>query len=108
MICTSPCGMVRLLVNSTLVRTNATTVKVTYTISNTGTATANNAVLTTATLGPTAGTPLPQNVGSIAAGASSAPFDLFFNTSATGTATLTLGGNYTGGTFSAGKRVTIP
>ena len=107
-VCTSPCGMVRLLVNSTLVRTNATTVKVTYTISNTGTATANNVVLTTATLGPTPGTTLPQNVGSIAAGATSAPFDVFFNTSATGNATLTLGGNYTGGTFSAGKRVTIP
>lgn len=107
-VCTTPCGMVRLIVNSALQRINPSTVKVTYTISNTGTATANNVMLTTATLAAVNGTPLPQNVGNIAAGATWPPIDVFFTTAATGNATLTLGGTYTGGTFSAGKRVNIP
>lgn len=107
--CTTPCGQVRLVVTSTLTRVNANTVKATYSIKNTGTIVANNVMLTNAKLGTTVGTTLPQNVGAIAPGASSGFFDVFFtNTSPGASTTLTLGGTYTGGTFSSTKPVTVP
>ncbi len=108
-VCTTPCGIVRLVVTSTLSCVNPTTVKATYQISNTGTAAANNVMLTTAQLGTVTGTPLPQAVGNIPAFGSSGFFDVFFSPSpAPGASTLKLGGTYTGGTFSNTKRVTVP
>ena len=67
--------------------------------------------LTTATLGATTGTPLPQNLGAIAAGGSST-----FTVSFPGSAGLDgagvsekYSGTYTGGSFSASVRsVTLP
>jgi hypothetical protein len=97
------------VVTSTLSCVNPTTVKATYQISNTGTAAANNVMLTTAQLGTVNGTPLPQAVGNIPAFGASAFFDVFFSPSpAPGASTLKLGGTYTGGTFSNTKRVTVP
>jgi subtilisin-like proprotein convertase family protein len=108
-VCTTPCGIVRLVVTSTLSCVNPTTVKATYQISNIGTADANNVMLTMAQLGTVTGTPLPQAVGNIPAFGSSGFFDVFFSPSpAPGASTLKLGGTYTGGTFSNTKRVTVP
>jgi hypothetical protein len=106
--CTTPCGMIRLVVNSSISRVNATTVKATYSIQNIGTAQADNVQMTTAKLGVTNGGPLPF-VGNIPANNTSPSFDVFFTNSTPGAVTtLTLGGTYTGGTFSTTKKVTIP
>lgn len=108
-VCTTPCGEVRLVVNSSLARVDATTVRATYRVENRGTVAANNVQLTVALLGATSGTPLPQAIGSIAPGATSASFDVFFTNSTPGaSSTLKLNGTYTGGTFGSTKRVTIP
>ncbi len=108
-VCTTPCGIVRLVVTSTLTRVNATTVKATYRVQNTGTVTANSVQLTNAKLGVAVGSPLPQALGSIAPGAFSAFTDVFFTNSTPGGNTiLQLSGNYTGGTFSSTKPVTVP
>jgi subtilisin-like proprotein convertase family protein len=107
--CTANCGNVRLVVTSTLTRVNATTVKATYRVQNTGTILASNVQLTNAKLGVTVGSPLPQAVGSIPPGNFSSFFDVFFTNSTPGAnTTLTLSGNYTGGTFSSTKPVTVP
>jgi subtilisin-like proprotein convertase family protein len=107
--CTTPCGMARLVVTSTLTRDNGTTVRATYRIENTGTVQADNVQLTTAQLGSTNGTPLPQSLGSIPPGGFSAFSDVFFTNSTPGaSSTLRLNGTYIGGTFSSTKRVTIP
>jgi hypothetical protein len=104
----SPCGGVRLVVTSTLTRTSPTNVLANYTVQNIGSTTAANVMLTTAKLGSTNGTPLPQSLGNIAPGGS-ASGDVNFTNSSPGTAsTLTLGGSYTGGSFSSTKRVTVP
>jgi subtilisin-like proprotein convertase family protein len=107
--CTTPCGMARLVVTSTLTRDNGTTVRATYRVENTGTVQADDVQLTTAQLGATNGTPLPQSLGSIPPGGFSAFSDVFFTNSTPGaSSTLRLNGTYTGGTFSSTKRVTIP
>jgi hypothetical protein len=65
-------------------------------------------MLTTAQLGSTNGTPLPQSVGDIAPGAISSPLDVFFtNPSAGGSVMLRLNGDYAGGNFTSSRRVTI-
>jgi hypothetical protein len=107
-VCTVPCGLVRLVVTSTLTRIDATTVRVRYQIQNTGTVLASNVQMTSIKLGVTNGTPLAL-VGNIAPGATSAPFDAFFTNSTPGAnTTLKLGGTYTGGSFSSTKPVTVP
>jgi hypothetical protein len=103
----SPCGIVRLVTSSTLVRTSPSTVQSIITVTNTGTLPANNVMLTTAMLGSTSGTPLPQSLGTINPG-SSATATVNFATSSTGPSTQTTGGTFTGGTFSSTKRVSIP
>jgi len=106
-VCTNPCGIVRLVTSSTLTRTSPSNVLANITVSNIGTLSAANVMLTTATLGGTPGTPLPQSLGTIAPGAS-VNTTVSFATMSTGPSTLVLGGTYTGGTFSSTKRVTIP
>jgi subtilisin-like proprotein convertase family protein len=106
--CTTPCGDVRLVVTSTLTRPTAGTVQASYSVQNIGTTTANNVMLTTAKLGSTNGTPLPQSLGNIAPGGSVASTVIFANSTPGASSTLILGGTYTGGTFSSTKRVTIP
>jgi hypothetical protein len=104
----TPCGVVRLVVSSTLVRTSSTTVQATLNIQNIGTLPANNAMLTTAKLGMTVGTPLPQALGSIGPGSSVSTTVTFTNSTPGAASTLTAGGTYTGGTYSSTIRVTIP
>lgn len=108
-VCTTPCGIVRLVVTSTISRVNATQVKVTYQVKNIGTVIANDVTLTGATLGATNGGPLPSFIGDLPPDIQSPPFDVFFTNSTPGTSTtLKLNGTYMGGTFSSSKRVTIP
>jgi subtilisin-like proprotein convertase family protein len=106
--CTTPCGQVRLDATSTLTRTNSTTVSAAITITNIGSLTANSVVLNTARLGATSGTPLPQNLGNIAPGASVTVNVSFTNSTPGANSTLSVGGTFTGGQFSSNKRVTIP
>ena len=109
-ICNTACDIVRLVVTSTLARDNATTVRATYTVQNIGRVTANNVMLTTAMLGSAnTTTTLPQLLGNLGPGQTSAPMAVLFTNSTPGaSSTLKLGGTYDGGTFSSTKRVTIP
>ena len=107
-VCTANCGGVRLVVTSTLTRTSSSNVQASYTVTNTGTLPADNVMLTTANLGSTVGTPLPQSLGSIAPGSSASSVVNFNNSTPGAASTLSLGGTYTGGTFSSTRRVTIP
>ena len=106
--CTIPCGGVRLTVTSTLTRADSTHVSSTVTVQNIGSVTANNVMLTSARLGSTIGTPLPQSLGNIAPGASVSSTVAFVNATPGASTTLTLAGTYDGGTFSSSKRATIP
>ncbi len=106
--CTVPCGSANIVVTSTLSRMNATTVVANITLQNIGAVTANNVMLTTAKLGATNGTPLPQSVGTLAPGATANKTVSFTNSTPGASSTLVIGGTYTGGSFSTTKRVTIP
>jgi len=83
----------------------------TITVTNSGTGPASNVTLNSATLGSATGSPLPQDIGSIAAGHSST-----FTVSFPGSAGLNgagvaekYAGTYTGGSFSASVRsVALP
>ncbi|HEY6120061.1 MAG TPA: hypothetical protein VIV66_08890, partial [Pyrinomonadaceae bacterium] len=88
-------------------RTGPSTVQAVITIQNIGALTASNTMLTTAQLGATSGTPLPQSLGAIAPGAS-VMATVNFNNSTPGASTLRAAGTYTGGTFSSNARVTVP
>jgi subtilisin-like proprotein convertase family protein len=107
-VCTTPCGDVRLVVTSSLSRPASSTVAANVTVQNIGSTTANNVKLTTAKLGATNGTPLPQSLGNLAPGGSVSTTVFFSNSTPGASSTLTVGGTYTGGTFSSTKRVTIP
>ncbi|MBA3513667.1 MAG: carboxypeptidase regulatory-like domain-containing protein, partial [Pyrinomonadaceae bacterium] len=107
-VCTTNCSIVRLVVTSVLTRTDLTTVRADYTVQNIGTLPANNTILTIAKLGSTDGTPLPQPLGTIPPGGSASGGVNFTNSSPGAASTLTLGGTYTGGSFSSTKRVTVP
>jgi hypothetical protein len=104
----APCGGVRLVVKSSLVRVDPTTVQAAITVENIGTLPANTSVLSSAKLGSTNGTPLPQSLGSIAPGGSATATVQFSNSTPGASSTLSAGGTYSGGTFSATKRVTVP
>jgi len=104
----APCGGVRLVVKSTLARTDSSTVQATITVENIGTLPADATTLTTAKLGATNGTPLPQSLGSIGPGSSASTTVNFTNSTPGASSTLSAGGTYTGGTFSGTKRVTVP
>ena len=83
------------------------TVKVT----NNGTGAASNVTLTGAALGSVSGTPLPQTLGTLAAGGGSATVTVNFPASAgaNGAAVVEkISGSYTGGTFSASVHATLP
>jgi hypothetical protein len=83
------------------------TVKVT----NNGTGAASNVTLTGAALGSVSGTPLPQTLGTLAAGGGSATVTVNFPASAgaNGAAVVEkISGSYTGGTFSSSVHATLP
>jgi rhamnogalacturonan endolyase len=81
------------------------------TITNYGNGTASNVELTGATLGAAAGAGLPNRIGNIAPGGGSAVVNVTFPASAGSSGSLALeryAGTYTGGTFSASLRATLP
>jgi len=106
-------GGARLVVTvSPLVRTNCGTLIVAVTIQNTGNTTAQNVRLTAATLtSPTTnGSPVPQNLGSIAIGQFTTTI-LTFSASGNPSGskrTLKVDGTYTGGTFTEKWKVNLP
>ncbi|MFZ1086775.1 MAG: MBG domain-containing protein, partial [Terracidiphilus sp.] len=80
------------------------------TVKNTGMGAADNVQLTTASLGSTTGSPLPANLGTIAAGGT-ATVTLNFPSSAGSNGAAVAekyAGSYTGGTFSATIRAVLP
>lgn len=108
-VCTVPCGVVRLVVHSTLTRVNSAQVKATVRIENIGTILAQNVQITTALLGATGGGPLPLFFGDVQPNTTSNPIDVFFTNSTPGVGTtLKLNGTHAGGPFTSTKRVTIP
>lgn len=107
--CNTACGQARLETTSTLARDSSNNVVATITITNNGTTSAANVVLTTATINSTGGQPLPQSYGSIAPGQSVTRTVTFPGTStATGAAVLSIDGTFNGGTFGGSRRVTLP
>jgi CSLREA domain-containing protein len=104
----TPCSFVRLVVTSSLSRADASTVIGAITVQNIGSVAANDVTLTTAKLGATNGTPLPQGLGNLAPGELAGVTVNFVNSTPGAPSTLTAGGTYAGGTFSSSKRVTIP
>jgi hypothetical protein len=105
--CNTACaGAPRISTSSTLSCSGSNTVA-TITISNSGTATANGVVLTTAKLGGVNGTPLPQSVGTLTPGASSVK-TVTFSGAPSGPTTLQVGGTFTGGTYNSNRKVTAP
>jgi hypothetical protein len=99
----------RLVVTKTMTR-NAGQVAVVVTIANTGGTAAENVRLTTGKINTTSGTPLPQTAGTVAAGGSASVTLSFPGAvgNAGAAATLSLGGTYTGGTFSSASRIVLP
>jgi hypothetical protein len=83
----------------------------TITVVNSGSGPATNVKLTTASLGSAAGSPLPQSLGTLAAGGGSATITLNFPGSAGSDGARTVAsfaGTFTGGTFSGGGRTVLP
>ncbi|WP_213803920.1 lamin tail domain-containing protein [Granulicella sp. dw_53] len=77
-----------------------------FTVKNSGTGTAQNVQLTSATLGSASGMPIPQPLGNIAPGASATGTVTF--PAAGATSVEKYSGTYTGGTFSGSIRATLP
>lgn len=102
-------GSVKLLLSATLVPANGG-YQALVTIKNSGTGTAQNVQLTTAILGNAAGSPLPAVLGDLQPGASAVTTINFPSSAgAPGTATVQKYlGTYTGGSFGANVRATLP
>ena len=98
-----------LVLTRTLARVNGQVVA-TIAIANNGGTAADNVTLSTAKIGTVSGTPLPQSLGTIAAGSSVQTTVTFPGTvGAPGaSSSLTLSGTYTGATFGSTLRVTLP
>ena len=99
-----------IVVAKTLARNGSGQVVASLNISNTGGVDAPNVKLTVGKINTTSGTPLPQSLGTVAAGGA-VPATLTFpgSVGAPGAAAmLTVSGTYTGGSFSTAVRVTIP
>jgi hypothetical protein len=98
-----------LIVTRTLARISGQVVA-TLTLANTGGTDAQSVTLTSAKIGTVSGTPLPQSLGTIAAGASLQTTITFpGSVGAPGAgSSLSLSGSYTGGTFSGSSRITLP
>ena len=97
----------RITTSAALQRLNATTVRATITVNNTGTTTAMNAQLTQAMLGTVNGVPLPRPLGNIPGGGSTTAVVPFTGVPP-GPSSLTVGGTYDGGSFSGARRVVVP
>jgi hypothetical protein len=104
-----PASPADLVVTRLLTRSGGN-VLVQLTISNTGGTEADNVVLTNVRVGADVATPLPQNLGTIAAGVSvQATVTVPGSVGASGAASsLTVSGTYSGGTFNSSSRITLP
>jgi len=104
-----PASPASLVVTRTLARIDGQVV-VALTIANNGGTAAENVIVTAAKIGTTSGAPVPQSLGTLAAGASVQTVVNF--TGSVGVAgsgsTLTVSGTYTGGTFGGSSRITLP
>jgi subtilisin-like proprotein convertase family protein len=107
LVCNGACQGSPLINTSTVLSCSAGNTVATITVTNGGTATANNVMLTTAKLGVVNGTPLPQSLGNLAPGAS-AVTSVTFAGAPSGLTNLQVGGTYTGGTFNSSRRVSAP
>jgi hypothetical protein len=98
-----------LVVTRTLARVSGQVVA-TITIANNGGTDAQNVAITAAKIGTTNGTPVPQSLGTVAAGASvQAVVNFPGSVGAPGAGnTITISGTYTGGTFGGTSRITLP
>jgi len=105
----APATPANLVVTKVLTR-SAGNVVVRLTIANTGTTPATNVVLTAVKVGTTAAAPLPLSLGTIAPGTSAvATVTVPGSVGAAGAASsVSVNGTYTGSTFGAGYRVTLP
>jgi hypothetical protein len=99
----------KLVITRTVARTSSQIV-VTVAIANTGGTAAQNVTLAAAKIGSTSATPLPQVLGTVAAGSTVSATLYFPGTAgaAGSTAALSLAGTYTGGSFSSASRVVLP
>jgi subtilisin-like proprotein convertase family protein len=93
---------------TTVLSCDGANTKATVTIKNTGTAAANNVVLTTVKLGGVSGTPLPQNATTPLAPGATSVHVVTFSGAPSGVQMLQVGGTYTGGTFNTNKKVMAP
>jgi probable HAF family extracellular repeat protein len=105
---TAPASPAQIVVTKTLARNGSSQVVVTLNISNSGGTDALNVQLSVGKIGTVSGTPLPQSLGTVAKGATVTTTLTFPSSLASGAASLTVGGTYTGGSFSNGSRVTVP
>jgi hypothetical protein len=101
---------VTLVATATVTQLSNLGYQATVNISNSGTSTAQNVVLSSALLGSAAGTPVPQAIGTIPVnGVMTAVFTFPASAGVTGTAVVErYGGTYTGGTFTLSLRGVLP
>jgi hypothetical protein len=104
-----PASGVNLLVTKILSRTSGNII-IQLTVANTGGTTAAGVSLTSVKVGTTVATPLPQSLGSIAGGEwAVVTVAVPGSVGASGAAsTLSVSGNYSGGSFNASARITLP
>jgi hypothetical protein len=106
-VCNTACAGAPRITTSAVLSCSGSNKVATITVCNSGTATANSVVLTTAALGGVSGTPLPQSLGNLAPGAC-ATTTVTFSGAPSGATTLQTGGTYTGGSFNSSRKVTAP
>jgi len=101
---------VKIITTNVLHRTGVNDISVQLTLTNTGGTAAANVVLTGVRIGSTLGTSLPQTIGAIASnGSAMAAVTVPGSAGSPGsTNILTVTGTYSGGTFSAATRITLP
>jgi len=103
-------GTIQLITTATLQKLGDGSYRATVKVSNQGTGTVQNVWLTSGSLGAATGTPMPQTLVNIAPG-SEATTTINFPSSAGASGTAVVErykGNYSGGTFAASIRATLP
>jgi hypothetical protein len=106
-VCNTVCAGAPRITTTIALSCNGSQVRATYTVANSGTATANNVMLTTAKIGAVNGAPLPQNLGNLAPGQSGVVI-VDFTGAPSGVQTVTGGGTHAGGTFSVSRKMNVP
>jgi hypothetical protein len=98
------------LVVTKVLSRNGASIFVQLTVANTGGTDAQNVVVSSVKVGSATASPLPQTIGTIAAGSSATvTVSVPSSVGASGAgSSLTVAGTYTGGTFSLSSRITLP